>query len=161
MVEESEADERDALPRLERIADLVASLASTMRQSALSELDVDLADVTIRLRRSASAVGDACDASPERAAEIDPPRETPPHLITAPMIGTYYTSPSPGAPPFVAEGDEVFTGQTIGIIEAMKIMNEIAADRSGIVAEVLVSNGQPVEYGSPLIRLARGRTERR
>jgi acetyl-CoA carboxylase biotin carboxyl carrier protein len=74
------------------------------------------------------------------------------------MIGTFYASPTPGAPPFVSEGDEVLAGQTIGIIEAMKIMNEIASDRSGMVDEILVSNGQPVEYGSPLMRLA---TERR
>ena len=73
--------------------------------------------------------------------------------MTAPMIGTYYASPSPGDPPFVQVGDAVEVGQTIGIIEAMKIMNEIAADRNGVVAEVLVANSQAVEYGSPLIRI--------
>jgi len=69
------------------------------------------------------------------------------------MIGTFYTSATPGAPPFVTEGDEVYVGQTIGIIEAMKIMNEIAAEGTGLVEAVLVGNGQPVEYGSPLMRL--------
>jgi acetyl-CoA carboxylase biotin carboxyl carrier protein len=69
------------------------------------------------------------------------------------MIGTYYAAPSPGDAPFVQIGDEVEVGQAIGIIEAMKIMNEIIADRSGIVLEVLVENAQPVEYGSPLLRL--------
>jgi acetyl-CoA carboxylase biotin carboxyl carrier protein len=82
------------------------------------------------------------------------------HLISAPMIGTFYASPSPGAPPFVQRGDQVFAGQTIGIIEAMKIMNEISADRAGMVLDVLVENGEPVEYGSPLIRLGAGRDAR-
>ena len=74
-------------------------------------------------------------------------------FITAPMIGIFYASPTPGTPPFVSEGDVVELGQTIGVIEAMKIMNEIAADRSGLVDAVLVASGQPVEYGSPLFRL--------
>jgi len=79
--------------------------------------------------------------------------ETTGHVVTAPMIGTYYASPSPGEAPFVQIGDEVEVGQVIGIIEAMKIMNEIISDRSGVVAEVMVENAQAVEYGSPLIRL--------
>jgi acetyl-CoA carboxylase biotin carboxyl carrier protein len=69
------------------------------------------------------------------------------------MIGTYYSAPSPGEDPFVQIGDEVEIGQVIGIIEAMKIMNEITADSAGVVAEILVENAQAVEYGSPLIRL--------
>ena len=93
---------------------------------------------------------------PLASIEPDPPEI----LITAPMIGTFYAAATPGAPPFVVEGDEVYIGQTIGIIEAMKIMNEIAADRTGVVEAVLVSNGQPVEYGSPLMRLGAGRSNR-
>jgi acetyl-CoA carboxylase biotin carboxyl carrier protein len=88
--------------------------------------------------------------------EVEPPAV----LITAPMIGTFYAAATPGAQPFVAEGDEVYVGQTIGIIEAMKIMNEISADRAGVVEAILVGNGQPVEYGSPLMRLAAGRSDR-
>ena len=88
--------------------------------------------------------------------EPDPPEI----LITAPMIGTFYAGATPGAQPFVAEGDHVYVGQTIGIIEAMKIMNEIAADRAGVVEAILVGNGQPVEYGSPLMRLGAGRSDR-
>ena len=79
--------------------------------------------------------------------------ESPEHVITAPMIGTFYASPSPGDPPFVEVGDPIEVGLVIGIIEAMKIMNEITADRSGVVSAVLVGNAQPVEYGSPLLRL--------
>ncbi len=74
-------------------------------------------------------------------------------FITAPMIGTFYSSPSPGEPPFVRLGDRIEAGQVVGIIEAMKIMNEIVADRPGIVADIMVENAQAVEYGSPLLRL--------
>jgi acetyl-CoA carboxylase biotin carboxyl carrier protein len=70
------------------------------------------------------------------------------------MVGTFYTSPTPSAPPIVTVGDYVVAGQTIGIIEAMKIMNEITTDRAGVVMEFLVDNAQPVEYGSPLLRVS-------
>jgi acetyl-CoA carboxylase biotin carboxyl carrier protein len=78
------------------------------------------------------------------------------YVVTAPMIGTYYSAPAPGEAPFVKVGDRVEVGQVVGIIEAMKIMNEISSDRSGIVKELLVSNAQAIEYGSPLIRLVQG-----
>ncbi|HEU0115146.1 MAG TPA: acetyl-CoA carboxylase biotin carboxyl carrier protein, partial [Thermomicrobiales bacterium] len=74
-------------------------------------------------------------------------------VITAPMVGSYYAAPSPGSPPFIEIGDAIEPGQPIGIIEAMKIMNEIVADRGGVVDAILVENGQAVEYGSPLVRL--------
>ena len=75
------------------------------------------------------------------------------HLITAPMVGTFYQSPSPSDPPLVQVGDRVEAGQLVGIIEALKIMNEITSDRSGTVLEVIAANATAVEYGSPLIRL--------
>ena len=144
----------------ERVADLVQSLAAVMRQSSITELDLDLGDVSLRLRRPTSdhdgyAATRLENESPT-PAEPDPPEV----LITAPMIGTFYAAATPGAQPFVAEGDEIYIGQTIGIIEAMKIMNEIAADRAGVVEAILVGNGQPVEYGSPLMRLGVGRSDR-
>lgn len=81
-----------------------------------------------------------------------PPVELPAgHTITAPMVGTFYSSPSPKDPPFVQEGDEVRAGDSIGIIEAMKMMNEIETDVAGRVARILVKNGQPVEYGQALM----------
>ena len=142
-------------PAPERVADLVRSLAHVMRQSSITELDLDVGRMSVRLRRPAADFDSSGDARRESdAAEtIDTAPEV---LITAPMIGTFYASPTPGAPPFVNEGDEVFVGQTIGIIEAMKIMNEIAADRAGVVETIFVGNGQPVEYGSPLMRLKSG-----
>ncbi|MEG3632537.1 acetyl-CoA carboxylase biotin carboxyl carrier protein [Micromonospora palythoicola] len=73
--------------------------------------------------------------------------------VRSPMVGTFYRSPQPGAAPFVAVGDLVRPGQVVGIVEAMKLMNEIAADRPGRVVEILVADGQPVEYDQPLVAL--------
>jgi acetyl-CoA carboxylase biotin carboxyl carrier protein len=143
----------------ERVADLVQSLAAVMRQSSITELDLDLGDVSLRLRRPTSDHDGGemrLESQSLTSTEPDPPEV----LITAPMIGTFYAAATPGAQPFVAEGDEIYIGQTIGIIEAMKIMNEIAADRAGVVEAILVGNGQPVEYGSPLMRLGVGRSDR-
>lgn len=75
------------------------------------------------------------------------------HPVTAPMVGTFYLSPSPGAPAFVEVGRSIRTGDVLCIIEAMKIMNPIEADRDGVVAAILADNGQPVEYGQPLFIL--------
>jgi acetyl-CoA carboxylase biotin carboxyl carrier protein len=75
------------------------------------------------------------------------------HIIKSPIVGTFYAGPSPDAGPFVKVGDSVQSGQTVCIIEAMKLMNEIEADISGEVVRVLVENGQPVEYGEPLFAL--------
>lgn len=72
------------------------------------------------------------------------------HIIISPMVGTFYQAPSPGAKPFVDVGQRVQVGDTVCIIEAMKILNQIEADRSGIIDAILVENGQPVEYGQPL-----------
>jgi acetyl-CoA carboxylase biotin carboxyl carrier protein len=147
-------------PTPERVADLVRSLATVMRQSGVTEMDLNLGAVEIRLRRPYG--GDAIElvlpGSKDAAAMVA--EKSTSHLLTAPMVGTFYSSPTSSAPPFVAVGDHVSAGQTVGIIEAMKIMNEIAADRSGVVEEFLAGNAQPVEYGSPLIRLIVDREDR-
>ena len=124
-----------------------------MCQSGVTELDLELGDVTIRLRRPAIGESPASGVRPNAELAHDPPAGPSGHLISAPMVGTFYASPTPGAAPFVAVGDEIVAGQTIGIIEAMKIMNEITADSAGVVAEIMVENAQAVEYGSPLLRL--------
>jgi acetyl-CoA carboxylase biotin carboxyl carrier protein len=147
-------------PDPERVANLVQSLATVMRQSSITELDLDLGDVSVRLRRPASDHNGGGDLRQEYQPLAPSEPDLPEILITAPMIGTFYTAATPGAQPFVVEGDQVYVGQTIGIIEAMKIMNEIAADRAGVVEAILVGNGQPVEYGSPLMRLGVGRSDR-
>lgn len=133
----------------------VRELISLMGKGGITELDLSTGEVSIRLRGGAGSNGTALP-SPLQATFADDPAapESPEgHIVTAPMIGTYYSAPSPGDAPFVQIGDEVEVGQAIGIIEAMKIMNEIIADRSGVVLDVLVENAQPVEYGSPLLRL--------
>lgn len=135
------------------LIDAVRELISLMGKGGISELDLTSGDVTIRLRGMAAgqviAAAPVFDSAPVATAPA-PPRG---HEITAPMIGTYYASPGPGESPFVQIGDEVEVGQVVGIIEAMKIMNEIVADRPGVVTEILVENAQAVEYGSPLLRL--------
>lgn len=141
-------------PSIGEVESLVRALVGMMRAGGMAELDLSFGDVTVRLRgegAAAPAVAASALATEPGTASIDEG-----HVVAAPMIGTFYGSPSPGAPPFVAAGDTVAAGQVIGIIEAMKIMNEIPADRGGVVVEVLAASGQPVEYGSPLIRLRAG-----
>ena len=74
-------------------------------------------------------------------------------VIKSPIVGTYYEASSPGAPPYVREGDTVNVGQVLCIVEAMKLMNEIESDTAGQIVKILVSNGQPVEYGQPLYKI--------
>ncbi|HEY7031897.1 MAG TPA: acetyl-CoA carboxylase biotin carboxyl carrier protein [Thermomicrobiales bacterium] len=142
-------------PTLDEVTDAVRSLVEVMRTSGLTELDVSAGSVSIRLR-TPKGTGGAKRQPPSSDGKLEPSPPTADiagHVVTAPMIGTFYASPAPGEPPFVRVGDRVAAGQTIGIIEAMKIMNEIVADHSGVVVEVLVDNAQAVEYGSPLLRL--------
>jgi acetyl-CoA carboxylase biotin carboxyl carrier protein len=141
-------------PAPAEVESLVRSLAGLMRGGGITELDVTFGAVSIRLR---AALGPAAPAPSEPSVAgplvaVAAPAVSE-HVIAAPMIGTFYAAPAPGAPPLVEIGDRVEVGQTIGIIEAMKIMNEIAADRGGVVTAILVTNAQAVEYGSPLIRL--------
>ena len=95
-------------------------------------------------------------AVPAPAAPLPPatPAEPEGHIVKSPMVGTFYRCPSPGAKSFVEVGDSVKKGQTICIIEAMKLMNEIEADKDGVIKAALVENGQPVEYGEPLFVIA-------
>ena len=90
-------------------------------------------------------------AAPAVAPAAAPPAAPEGHEVKAPMVGTFYRSPTPGGKAFVEIGDTVQKGQPVCIIEAMKLMNEIEADASGVVKAILVENGQPVEYGEPLI----------
>jgi acetyl-CoA carboxylase biotin carboxyl carrier protein len=96
---------------------------------------------------AASASPAAGSAPSESPAAKPKPNE---HVITAPMVGTYYASPSPGAKAFVEIGDEIKVGQVLCIIEAMKMMNQIEADRAGRIASIMARNGDPVEFGQPL-----------
>ena len=133
---------------------LVRSLIGMMAGGGITELDLSFGSVTVRLRGQATATAIPHDGSRvEPVAVVEGAATQDEHVISAPMIGTFYAAASPGDPPFVEVGDLVVAGQVVGIIEAMKIMNEIVADRDGVVTAILVASAQSVEYGSPLIRL--------
>ncbi len=141
----------------DEIIGAVRELISLMGKGGITELDLSTGDVSIRLRGASStapAVSSRQSVADGESGETGTDADEPTgHVVTAPMIGTFYAAPGPGEAPFVQIGDEVEVGQVIGIVEAMKIMNEIIADRPGIVIDILVQNAQPVEYGSPLLRL--------
>lgn len=138
----------------EDIADFIEVVARQMRDYGLTTIDVEHAGSHIRLDidslrvHEVAPAGSRPVASPTMApsSSIDSAGQT----VVAPMIGTFYASPSPGEPPFVEEGDQVEAGQVIGIIEAMKIMNEITSEFDGSISQILVRNAQAVEYGQPL-----------
>jgi acetyl-CoA carboxylase biotin carboxyl carrier protein len=121
---------------------------------------LDMAQLA-RLMASAGPVAAAAPvASAPAAAEAAAPVEEPLHEVKSPIVGTFYESPSPGAPTFVKVGDQVEVGQVLCIGEAMKLMNEIESDVAGEVVRQIASSGQPVEYGQPLFAI-RARVERR
>ena len=102
-------------------------------------------------KRDTPPIGNHTAAPP--TAAVPPPGESKWVAINSPMVGTFYRAPAPSEPPFVEVGDRIRTGQAVCIIEAMKLMNEIEAEVSGQVMEILVQNGTPVEYGQPLMRI--------
>ncbi|WP_337184917.1 acetyl-CoA carboxylase biotin carboxyl carrier protein [Shinella sp.] len=139
---------------------LIRDLANILNETDLTEIEVEQDDLRIRVSRAgtpqyvqapiaAPAVA-AASAAPAAAAPVADARNNK-NAVTAPMVGTAYLSPAPGARAFVEVGASVKEGQTILIIEAMKTMNQIPAPRSGKVTEILVSDASPVEYGEPLI----------
>jgi biotin carboxyl carrier protein len=131
----------------------VKALIDMMARGGIADLSLETASVKLRLR-SGQPAGDVARTPVEISEVISlHVEDTDSLVIPAPMIGTFYRAPKPGEPNFVEIGDTIELGQTIGIIEAMKIMNEIAAEATGVVAEILVGNGQAVEYGQPLLRL--------
>jgi acetyl-CoA carboxylase biotin carboxyl carrier protein len=146
-------------------ADLLEKLAETMGNAGLSEIEYVDGDRSLRLSRAVQAVAAPIAAAPVMAAAAAPaaapaaPAPAPEPVsdvktIDSPMVGTVYLAPEPGAGDFVNVGDEIKEGDTLMIIEAMKVMNHLPSPASGIVRRVLVSDGQPVEFGQPLIELA-------
>ena len=142
--------------------DVVREMAKLLEETGLSEIEVERGGVRVRVARerpgaqgaAAPAVASVAPvapapANPNGGAEPAPKRGT---LVTSPMVGTVYLAPQPGAPPFVNVGSEVTDG-TVCIIEAMKTMNPVAAPVAGRIVEILVRDGQPVEYGEPLMRI--------
>ena len=141
----------------ERVVELTRRLAGVLAELGLSEVEIESGDVRVRVQRAVAGAAAVPASAPAAAASV--PAERPlvadvvsPALVTleAPMVGTFYRSPSPTADPFVNEGDMVKESQVLCIIEAMKLMNEIESKVGGRIAKILVENGQAVEYGQPL-----------
>jgi acetyl-CoA carboxylase biotin carboxyl carrier protein len=146
--------------RYEDLTRAVRDLVQVMKQGDLDRLEVTSGNLHILLCAKSSVpvtqspVGATMVApTPAADASIDDIEDASTHVISSPMVGTFYEAPSPGEPPYVRPGDTVEVGQTVAIVEAMKIMNEIVADRPGIIEDVLVANGETVEYGHPLFKM--------
>ena len=149
------------LRKLKKLIDLV-------QESGIAELEITEGEEKVKIVKGgvvsvAAAAPAAIATAPSAATGVAAPAAAPAgepepgqegHVVKAPMVGTFYRSPSPDAKAFVEVGQAVKEGDTICIIEAMKLMNEIEADASGMVKAILVENGQPVEYGQPLFILA-------
>ncbi|MCO5221648.1 MAG: acetyl-CoA carboxylase biotin carboxyl carrier protein [Thermomicrobiales bacterium] len=142
----------------EDLADFIQDAARQMREFGLTTLDVEHAGSRVRIKIDAPRIVGTQASVETVIIEPDAPAGTMAervgHLVRSPMIGTFYAASSPGEPPFVQVGDQIDVGHVVGIIEAMKIMNEITSDHAGVVEEILVSNAQAVEYGQPLVRIA-------
>jgi len=141
--------------------DAIRDLAKLLDETGLTEIEVQRDGVLIRVARNLNAYGPRA-RSPEGsvgavpamvAAQVAAPIEPAQHpgLVASPMVGTAYRGPAPGERPFVDVGSQVKIGETLIIIEAMKTMNQIPAPRSGTVTQILVEDGQPLEYGEPLM----------
>jgi acetyl-CoA carboxylase biotin carboxyl carrier protein len=147
----------------------IKKLIELLEESGIAEIEIKEGEEAVRISRlgaggahgqagpqmhaAAAPAATAIPAAPAATAiaESAPPKPKPnEHVITAPMVGTFYASPSPGAKAFVEIGDEIKVGQVLCIIEAMKMMNQIEADRAGRVASIMARNGDPVEFGQPL-----------
>jgi acetyl-CoA carboxylase biotin carboxyl carrier protein len=136
---------------------MIRELANLLNETGLSEIEIEKSGLKIRVARTVtiqSAVAAApAAAAPGAAAPAkasnDPAKH--PGVVKSPMVGTSYRSPEPGAPPFIEVGSRVSQGDTLLIIEAMKTMNQIPATHAGKVTAIFVENGQPVEFGEPLV----------
>jgi acetyl-CoA carboxylase biotin carboxyl carrier protein len=156
-------DEHNQESKLEKLRELVDFL----KANGIAEFDIDRPDLKMRIKFASASAGTvdlsqllaqrgtAMPAQPGTVAAAPVPEEPAEklHDVTSPIVGTFYDSPSPGAPPFVKIGDQVEAGQVLCIVEAMKLMNEIESDIAGEVVKRIASTGQPVEYGQPLFAI--------
>ena len=147
------------LRKLKKLIDLV-------EESGIAELEITEGEEKVRISRSTSSMQSQVTLAPPSQQLVQPavsqssapglaaaaPAEVLPegHVVKSPMVGTFYRSSTPGSNPFVEVGQTVKEGETLCIVEAMKLLNEIESDKSGVVKAILVENGQPVEYGEPL-----------
>ena len=143
------------LRKLKTLIDLVAD-------SGIAELEITEGEGKVRIVKFSQSTQPVAPAEPAPVVAVAPsapaaapaaaaaPATPAGHVVKAPMVGTFYRAPNPGAAPFVEVGQSVKEGDALCIIEAMKLLNEIEADKAGVVKEILVENGEPVEYGQPL-----------
>lgn len=146
----------------------IEELIEFLVEKDIVEFELERDDVKIRIKRAPKAP--ACSVAPISVAPATPNVALPPpapvaapevsatveagiEIIKSPIVGTFFEAASPGAPAFVKQGDTVVVGQVLCIVEAMKLLNEIESEAAGQIVEVLVSNGQPVEYGQPLFKI--------
>ncbi len=148
------------LRKLKKLIDLV-------QESGIAELEITEGEEKVRISRSGSVMQTTMMAMPQQvtvpmmssapaaavAAAPEAPAVPEGHAVKSPMVGTFYRSSAPGSKPFVEIGQAVNSGETLCIIEAMKLLNEIEADQGGVIKAILVENGQPVEYGQPLFMI--------
>ncbi|RWL81524.1 MAG: acetyl-CoA carboxylase biotin carboxyl carrier protein [Mesorhizobium sp.] len=143
---------------------LIRDLAGILNDTNLTEIEVELGDLKVRVSRQSQAVhavaaplpaiaAPVAAAAQPAAAAVAAPADPSKNAVPSPMVGTAYLAPSPDAKPFVEIGQKVKEGQTLLIIEAMKTMNQIPSPRAGTVTAILIEDAQPVEYGMPLVVL--------
>lgn len=140
---------------------LIRELALLLDETSLTEIEIERAGLRVRVARNVSIAASLPAAAPIAAAAPAPAAASAaaaaadfskhPGAVPSPMVGTAYWSPEPGAKPFIEVGSKVSAGQTLLIIEAMKTMNQIPSPRAGTVTQILVEDGQPVEFGEPLV----------
>lgn len=141
----------------------VKKLIELLEESDIAEIEIHEGEESVRISRTSqiavaapvAAPAPAADVAAPAAAPAEAPAEAAPaevsgHQVLSPMVGSFYRAPSPEAKPFVEEGDQVSVGDTLCIIEAMKILNQIESDKAGTVKKVLVENGEPVEFNQPM-----------
>jgi acetyl-CoA carboxylase biotin carboxyl carrier protein len=139
--------------------DIVRELARLLDETGLNEIEFERDGERVRVARQTQGGAPASSRAPAGAADVTLPGREPvpldpakhPGVITSPMVGTAYVGPEPGARPFVEVGSRVQAGDTILIVEAMKTMNQIPSPRAGTVVQILIEDGQPVEFGEPLM----------
>ena len=145
-------------PKKEIDEDLVRQLARLLEETGLTEIEYGRDDWHVRVKGGVqhAAVASPVITDPGQAPVTEKPvveSGPPANAVTSPMVGIVFTGPEPDAPPFVNAGDEVTEGQTLLLIEAMKVFNPISAPKAGRVKEILITNGAPVEFGEPLLIL--------
>jgi acetyl-CoA carboxylase biotin carboxyl carrier protein len=150
------AGERKNKPKSAVDQEIIRELARLLDETGLTEIEFERDGQRVRVARQVQVVAasrgitaDMPAAFAADAAPLDPAKH--PGLVTSPMVGTAYIGPEPGARPFVEVGSRVQAGETLLIIEAMKTMNQIPAPRAGTVIQILIEDGQPVEFGEPLM----------